>query len=69
MQAVFWRNLHKCRFFFIGQVIVLEHKGRPCKLCDSGDKSWVVLSYKSQELNPAPVIKKAKTPYNIELLS
>ena len=34
----FWRNLQKCTQdlkFFIGLVIVLEHKWRPCKMCDS----------------------------------
>ena len=38
MGALFRRNLHKCTqelFFFIGLVIVLEHKRRPCKMCNS----------------------------------
>ena len=38
MEVVFWQNLHKCTQDlknFIRQVIVLEHKWRPCKMCDS----------------------------------
>ena len=35
MKAVFWRNLNKCTQYLKGLVIDLEHKGRPCKMCDS----------------------------------
>ena len=38
METFFWRNLHKCTQdlkFFIGQVIVLEHKWMPWNMCDS----------------------------------
>ena len=29
---------------FIGLVIGLEHKGRPCKMCNSVRQSWVILT-------------------------
>ena len=38
MEAVFWRNLHKYTQdlkIIIGQVLALEHKQIPYKMCDS----------------------------------
>ena len=37
-EAVFWQNLHKCTQDlkkFIKQIIVVDHKGKACKMCDS----------------------------------